>query len=82
MWRTVCKLLKICRGGGLGARGCFSFDALFIIVCASVTLIFIFYFVFILLSVTLRCCPKKAHFSPRGTAGCKNIQKAHNVYYV
>lgn len=54
MWRTVCKLLKICRGGGLGARGCFSFDALFIIVCASVTLIFIFYFVFILLSVTLR----------------------------
>ena len=32
----------------------FSFDALFIIVCASVTLIFIFYFVFILLSVTLR----------------------------
>lgn len=73
MWRTVCKLLKICRGGGLGARGCFSFDALFIIVCASVTLniYFLFRFYFVVCDVVMM--PQKAHFSPWGTTGCKNI---------
>lgn len=58
------------------AHGCFSFDVLFIIVCASVTVIFIFIFNFFFILLFWRRCddaPKKAHFSPRGTGGCKNI---------
>ena len=64
------------------ARGCFSFDVLFIIVCAGVTVIFIFIFLFRFYFVVggVAMMPRKSPFFRRGAQVDVRIYKRRIMY--